>query len=236
VLVVVLPPLVLLGGAIVAGTGRAIGSGIVLTVLTAVVAQLGRDRGKRLEPGLWKAWGGSPTLRRLRYRDAPDAGAIARLHKRIEAVLDDPMPTAADEDAEPVSADARYNDATRRLIGLTRDRKQFHLLFAENINYGLRRNMLGLRAPGIAVATVTAVVAVVLTLTATGTSSHRALHYAPALGIAILEVLFWLLIVNRNWVRVPAESYGDRLIEAVDVLERTRQRDAAAPDSSVGAP
>src|SRR5690348_12400312 len=86
VLVVLLPLLVLLGGAIVAGTARAIGSTLVLAVLTSVAAQIGRDRGKRLEPGLWKSWGGSPTIRRLRYRGNPDEGVVRRLHERIESV------------------------------------------------------------------------------------------------------------------------------------------------------
>lgn len=137
-----------------AGTGRAIGVSVVLTVLTAVAAQVGRS-GKRLEPGLCQEWGGSPTLRRLRYHGAADAGVVRRLHQRIEAVLGDPMPTTAEEQTDPTSADARYEEATRRLVGLTRDRKQFRLLFAENVNYGMRRNLLGLRWTGIAVAAVT---------------------------------------------------------------------------------
>src|SRR4051812_8233013 len=34
-------------------------------------AQLGRDRGKALEPGLWDEWGGSPTLQVWRQRETP---------------------------------------------------------------------------------------------------------------------------------------------------------------------
>jgi hypothetical protein len=231
VLVVVLPPLVLLGGAIVAGSGRAIGVSVVLTtVLTAVAAQVGRS-GKRLEPGLWQEWGGSPTLRRLRYHGAADAGVIRRLHQRIEAVLGDPMPTAAEEQANPAAADARYEEATRRLIGLTRDRKQFRLLFAENVNYGMRRNLLGLRWTGMAVAAVTVIVAIVVMLAGSGKFAHRTAQYGPALGVAVIELLFWALIVSRNWVRVPAEAYGDRLIEAVDLLGPAAPSDTETPRS-----
>jgi hypothetical protein len=217
VLVVVLPPLVLLGGAIAAGTGRAIGASLVLMVLTALAAQVGRS-GKRLEPELWQEWGGSPTLRRFRYRGAADAQVIDRLHRRIEAALGDPLPTTAEEQANPASADARYEEAIRRLIGMTRDRKRFHLLFAENVNYGMRRNLLGLRWTGMAVAAVTAIVAIVIVLASSGRFAHRAAQYGPGLVVAMLELLFWALIVSRDWVRVPAEAYGDRLIEAVDAL------------------
>ena len=43
------------------------------------------------------------------------------------------MPTVAEEQTNPASADARYEEATRRLIGLTRDRKRFRLLLAETL-------------------------------------------------------------------------------------------------------
>ena len=228
VLVVVLPPLVLLGGAIAAGSGRAIGVSLVLMVLTALAAQVGRS-GKRLEPELWQEWGGGSTLRRLRYHGALDVGVVRRLHQRIEAVLGDPMPTVAEEQTNPASADARYEEATRRLIGLTRDRKRFRLLFAENVNYGMRRNLLGLRRTGMAVAAVTVIVAIVMVLASSGRFAHRAAQYGPGLGVAMIGLLFWVLIVNRDWVRVPAEAYGDRLIEAVDVLAPAPAIDADTP-------
>ena len=93
VLVVVLPPLVLLGSGLIAGAGPGIATGLVTTVAAAIAGQLGRDRGKALEPGLWANWDGSPTRRRLRYRNNR-SDQIERLHARIERVLSEPMPTA----------------------------------------------------------------------------------------------------------------------------------------------
>jgi len=52
-------------------------------------------------------------------------------------------------------------------------------------------------------------------------------HYAPAIAVALTELLFWVLIVSSDWVRVPAQAYADRLMEAVDVLAR-----AAGDDST----
>jgi len=218
---VFLPPLVLLGGGLVSGARGGIVSGVVLTVFGALAAQLGRDRGKRLEPELWCGWGGSPTLRRLRFRDAADTGVLTRLHRRIERVLGDPMPTFEEEASAPAAADARYNEATRRLIGLTRDRERFGLLFAENVSYGMRRNLLGLRPIGIAVASITAVVAGLLVLFAAGVLSDRAARYVPAIAAAVAELILWIAIVDGDWVKVPAEAYADRLVESVDQLSVT---------------
>jgi hypothetical protein len=133
-------------------------------------------------------------------------------------------PTPASAAAGP--ARPRYEEATRRLIGLTRDRKRFRLLFAENVNYGMRRNLLGLRWTGMAVAAVTVIVAIVMVLASSGKLAHRAAQYGPALGVTMIELLFWALIVSRDWVRVPAEAYGERLIEAVDLLGPAAASDA----------
>lgn len=218
VVVVLLPPLVLLGAGIIAGVERLVASGLVITVVAALAAQLGRDRGKRLEPRLWEDWGGSPTLRRLRYKDGGDLGVVDRRHARIAQVVGDPLPTWDEEQADQASADARYNEVTRRLIGMTRDRNRFDLLFRENVNYGQRRNLLGLRPFGVLVSLATAVFALALMLTGSGHLGPHAARYGPGLGVGVLELLFWLLIVSSDWVRIPAEAYADRLMESVDIL------------------
>jgi beta-lactamase superfamily II metal-dependent hydrolase len=57
---VVLPPLVLAGTSALASVKLGIVSGLVLTVCAALAGQLGRDRGKRLEPQLWGELGRQP--------------------------------------------------------------------------------------------------------------------------------------------------------------------------------
>jgi hypothetical protein len=218
VLVAFLPPLVMLGGGVVSGARGGIVSGAILTVLGGIAAQLGRDRGKRLQPGLWQRWGGSPTLRRLRFGGAADVGVVERLHARVERVLGDALPTSDEEASAPGAADIRYEEATRRLISMTRDRRRFRLLFAENVNYGTRRNLLGLRPIGIVIAGTTLVIAGLLTAVAAGTLADRAARYAPAGVVSIAELILWFAVVTSDWVRIPAEAYADRLMESVDQL------------------
>lgn len=137
------------------------------------------------------------------------------------------MPTQTEEEADPAAADVRYIEATGRLIGLTRDRDRFATLFAENVNYGTRRNLLGLKPMGGAVAVLTIAVVLVLLLVSSGTLADRAARYAVPLAAAILALAAWLGFVRRDWVRVPAEAYADRLVEAVEILRHDRAASAA---------
>jgi hypothetical protein len=217
-LVVVLPAAVLLGAGIISTARLGVALGAVLTVASAIFSQLGRDRGKQLEAGLWDSWGGAPTLQRLRYAGATESGSIDRLHARIANVLGDPLPTAEAEASDPAAADRRYSEATRRLIARTTDHNRFPLVYAENINYGMRRNLLGLRSPGILMAGLTALAGFLLVLLAGGNLEQRTGRYVPALGVAIVELAFWIAIVSPNWVRPTADAYADRLMESLELL------------------
>lgn len=230
-LVVVLPAAVLLGSGLITTTRLGIALGAILTVASALFSQLGRDRGKQLEAGLWDSWGGAPTLQRLRFADRTNSGEVDRLHTRISNVLGAPLPTAEAEATDPVSADRRYSEATRRLIARTTDHNRFPLVYAENTNYGMRRNLLGLRSPGIVIAGLTAVAGLGLVLFAGGHLEQRTGRYVPALGVAIVELVFWIAIVSPNWVRVAADAYADRLMESVELL----LQDAAPITSDHGA-
>jgi hypothetical protein len=93
------------------------------------------------------------------------------------------------------------------------------LLFAENVNYGMRRNLLGLRPIGIVVGLATTIVVLLLLLLAPGELTARAYSYGTSIGVALLQLLFFASVVDREWVRVPAEAYAERLLESVDLLK-----------------
>jgi hypothetical protein len=125
-------------------------AGTALTVLFAVFADVARRRGKAIEPGLIANMGGLPTTTMLRHRDATyDPDSKAYLHAFIAAKLKRPSPTADEENADPEAADAYYARGATWLRENTRDTKKFDILFKENIGYGFRRNLLGLKLPGL---------------------------------------------------------------------------------------
>jgi hypothetical protein len=223
VLVVCLPPLVLLGAGVISGTRLGIATGLTVTVLGALAGQLGRDRGKVLEPDLWRGWGGSPTLQALRMRGAVDPDEAERQHQRLAILVEEPLPTLEQECADPDAADRCYNGVTRRLIGLTRDNDEFPLVLAENINYGQRRNLLGLRAFGIGAALLTLIAALVLFATVRGNISTRLGEFGPGAVTGVLELVFWGAVVSSDWVRIPGNAYAARLLEAAEMLARNER-------------
>ena len=60
---------------------------------TALLAQWGRDAGKRREPQLWKSWGGPPTTRLLRFRDAKNLALLRVLRTKLEAISQVKLPS-----------------------------------------------------------------------------------------------------------------------------------------------
>jgi hypothetical protein len=212
------PPAFLVGAGIISSARLGLAAGAVMLVASALAGQLGRDRGKRLERVLWKSWGGAPTLRRLRYDGAENSHTVTRLHQQLETLFGEALPSQAEEERDSAAADARYWEVTKRLIARTRDHDRFPLVFAENINYGMRRNLLGLKPIGIWIASLTGLIALVLLFVASGALRQRAARYGPGLAVAMLSLFLWILVVNPGWVRVPAEEYASRLMETVELL------------------
>jgi hypothetical protein len=215
---VAVPPIVLAGAGIITSATLGITSGAVLAVAAAIAGQLGRDRGKRLEPALWASWGGSPTLQRLRFRGGSRFDRVERLHMRISSVIDVTLPTSDEEAADPEAADERYDEISATIRALTRDQSRFGLLFAENVNYGLRRNLLGLRRVGQVVAASTVAAAGFFLWLADGSLTQRAARYGPGAGAGLLMLAFWVFVVKPGWVRLTADAYADQFVGAIDVM------------------
>jgi hypothetical protein len=128
------------------------------------------------------------------------------------------LPDAAEETRDPEGADARYEDATARLRELTRDTSRFRLVFAENVEYGSRRNSLGLRPFALGIALGGLVLSVAVIIFGPGDVGVRMARWAPAGLISAAAALFWWRIVRAEWVRRSAELYADRLFEALHIL------------------
>jgi hypothetical protein len=219
VIVVVAPAVVFAAASAVLRARVAAVSGVIGIALLVLAAQLARDAGKRREQGLWQSWGGSPTMRRLRYRDAGDREAVRLTHARIERLFGHATPTEEAETADPAAADAAYERAITSMRERTRDRKSFNLLFSENADYGFRRNLFGLRAWGIGVAVLTLGASVVLGLLSDGSGKDRLLAAGiPGVAAALALGLF-VFVITPAWVRVPAEAYAERLLGALEQLD-----------------
>jgi hypothetical protein len=184
----------------------------------ALVEQIGRDFGKRKEPGLFDRWGGKPTTRRLRHGDANNEVLLARRHALLQRLLPDlRLPSPEDERRDPAAADKVYETCINFLREATRDKAKFPLVFEELCNYGFRRNLWGMKPFGLAIS-LTGLAA----LTVPSLIDYFRLSLLPPLlpATALLAdaamLLAWLFIIRPDWVRMTAEAYTDRLLESLE--------------------
>lgn len=209
------------------------GQAVLISLLSwagigSVVMSLARETGKAIEPALWQSWGGAPTTRLLRFRDAPNQALLSLRHEALRVLVPEvALPeSAAAEAANRRAADAAYEACVSVLRSSTRDRRKFPLVFEENCSYGFRRNLLGLRRWGTA--------ASLLGLIAAGFHARQAQEFVPldgaAVAIMLLLIAFWWLAVRLGWVRSAAEAYADRLLQAaVDLAEEAKRARGPGP-------
>lgn len=191
---------------------------LLVGVVGVLAAGAARDAGRALQPALWESWGGSPTLRRLRWRQSSNAQLHSRLHADIARIVGHPLPTAGHEAQDPTGADAEYEAAIAVLRQRTSDSQTFHKVFAENIEYGFRRNCLGLRPLGLVVAGVGIAMSAGLIIWTSGGLQDKVIAWILPNLVSLAALLFWWKVVTADWVRQRAETYADRLLEAIATL------------------
>ena len=190
------------------------------------LAQVGRDRGKALEPKLYATWGDRPSVAMLRHADTRlSASTKNRYRAFLQRVVPElALASAEDERANPEEAEDGYESANSWLLARTRDRERFGLLFRENINYGFRRNVWALRPWAFALEAVAIVVVGMVTLESwTGelATTVRAIGVEvwASFVLTVVHGFFFAFKIREGWVRLVAEAYAQQLLAACDVLE-----------------
>ncbi len=183
-----------------------------------LIDQLVRDKGRAIQPALWREWGGPPTTQGLRHRGSQNTALLARQHKKLSLLLGEPMPSKRQELRNPQKADEAYETAVKYLISRTRDTTAFRLIFLENCHYGFRRNMLGIRNIGLGVS----MTVLLGTLGAVFVSLHGLVvwraGFALVAVVSLLLGVFWWRVVDSDWVRSAATNYAERLLDSLEVL------------------
>lgn len=193
-----------------------------VSAFTYLFSQLGRDQGKTKEKQLWESWGGTPSVQILRINNSQlDHHTKQRYHKKLQALCPvGTVPDAAMESADLQGADQVYSAWTRFLIAQTRDTGKFALLFKDNTSYGFRRNLWGLKPYGIGL--------IILMLMgnyiywAVTLKDVNPVVYPTSFLYSTLALLFflvfWIVIVTKNWVKLIAFTYAERLCECSESL------------------
>jgi len=192
-------------------------SGLAALAVSLGVLQLlvhiTRDGGKGLEIKLFKEWGGMPSVAIFRFSDENIPGpAKYRYHNMISAETGIAPPTEEFEATSPKEAEDIYLSWSDYLRGKTRDRNKYPMVFEENINYGFRRNLLGVKA--------FCILSGILSLVMIGISSYKYGSYTElTVGISLVITLYifvFIFIVNKNWVKTAAYAYAKQLVESIN--------------------
>lgn len=208
----------------------AVGGLLVFSGGATLLTHLGRDRGKALEPRLYRKWDGKPSVAMLRHRDK----SLPSLTKqRYRSFLESHVPglglaSPEAEQTRPVEADDGYESATSWLLERTRNREKFALLFQENINYGFRRNIWALKPWALTIDSIITVIITILesdswTGNLATTLAAVTLPVWACLILTVVHMLIFGFIFRPNWVRVQAQAYARQLLAACDALALERQ-------------
>ena len=170
---------------------------------------------------LFQIWGGKPSTRMLRHRDAFDKAALIYRHRQLERLIPGlKLPNLEEEKANSLEADQVYDRCIEFLRVRTRDKKRFPLVFEENCNYGFRRNLWGMRRFGIVISSLSfGAIGIVIALN----YFNKALPPLPMEiscgSISLSLLLGWIIVFTPKWVRVPAEAYAQRLLESFNSVD-----------------
>jgi hypothetical protein len=186
--------------------------------------------GKRLEEKLYREWGGKPTTQLLRHRDANiDAVTKRRYHAFLASKINEAFPGKDQEAANPAAADDVYQSGVRWLLNHSRpeDGKKFDLIFKENVAYGFRRNALGMKPFGLAVAVGSFLWVLIFegVLFARGgkfidlaTFPRMSEPAIASLVVSIVMIVVWLFFFTKASVRTSAFTYAETLLRACDMV------------------
>lgn len=192
-------------------------SGLVALVVAfgglQLLAHLARDRGKGLEGVLFDDWGGIPSVCIFRHCDSliPKPAKL-RYHALLAGQTGIQAPSAETEKNEPHIADEIYRSWAAYLRAQTRDEKKYSLLFKENINYGFRRNMLGIKWHCVVSGLIGNGIIIFPKLPVLNFTQIE-LAIIALISVYILVVTF---VINSKWVKPIAVEYAKRLIETAN--------------------
>ena len=197
-------------------------AGAGLAALLYAFSDVARRRGKRLENAIYKKMGGKPSITMLRHGDTTLPSDIkARWVEFLANKIRKRPPTAEAEQASQTDADAYYELCGHWLRENTRDIRKFKLIFEENVTYGFRRNLLGLKRPGLTLNAVVFLICVAalwfrLPISVDDDITQRLFI---VFAVSALHAAFFLTAVKEQHVIEASNQYARQLLLACESLQ-----------------
>jgi len=208
---------------------------LVTCGVTVMLSRFARYRGRQLEAKYKERLGGTVSMMALRHRDELiDPVTKRRYHEALRG-FGHRIPTAADEAARPDEADGHYRGSVTWLLAKTRAPKTFPLILEENIDYGFRRNALGLKPVAIPVALLCAVANAMIAYANWTGIDAKAWKALAVMLICLLALGMWIFVVRLVFVEDAARTFAIRLLAACDDLAKLPARRPGAKSVQRGA-
>jgi hypothetical protein len=190
-------------------------------VLVFAAADIARHLGIRIEDRIYAEIRGKPSVTMLRYSDATfDPASKEHYRAFLSSKINQPVPTEQAEKENLTSGDAFYERAGAWLRENTRNAKKFGVLFAENVTYGYRRNLFGLKWPALATN-------LVLVLLCTSflykkgeidTDDETTMALLIVVALAVVHSVFMGFVVTKQSVIEAARTFARQLILSCETL------------------
>jgi hypothetical protein len=196
----------------------------ITSALLYFFSNLGRDNGKLKEPKLWSKWGGMPTVQLLSFKNEEIDPITKRKYHKILLELSPIEDKGLNFETTDIHLVSNiYEYWTTFLISRTRNTKKFPLIFKENISYGFRRNLWGLKNISILFLIISISGNILYQFLVVG--SKNLLDFPISFFISelfmIIILLIWIFRINSEWIRIPAFAYAERLLESVEEIKAT---------------
>lgn len=206
-----------------------------IPVLVYASADIARRFGKKIEKRIYGATGGKPSVTMLRHSDSTfDAAAKAQYRAFLSSMIEQPSPTKQLERDNPEDADAFYERCGAWLRENTRSAKKFPILFNENITYGFRRNLFGLKWPALSLNSII-ILLCVLMLYRKGVidfNDDLALRLLIVLAFAIIHAIYMAFGVTKQSVVDASRTYARQLILSCETFLGKKKSKARRPVST----
>jgi hypothetical protein len=196
---------------------------VAVLVLLFAIADFARSRGRAIEPKLYAEQRGMPSITMFRRNDSTiDDGLKERYRGFLANKLGVAIPSAEAERADQAAADSFYEQCGVWLRENTRDTKKFPLLFNENVTYGFRRNLFGVKWLAVALnLTVVAVCLLLLWRNNWGWETDFGKRTIVVLLIAAIHATYIFFAVRKTVVLDASKAYARELILSCEAFLRT---------------
>lgn len=191
-----------------------------LLVMLFAIADFSRARGRKIESKIYEEQSGIPSITMFRRNDQSIDGSSKERYReflagklKVMVMVMVMVPSSEEERENQDAADVFYGQCGVWLRQNTRNTNIFPILFGENVTYGFRRNLLGVKNFALLLnALVVAICTLILWRMSWEMSAPLGSKTTVVLIVAAAHAAYMVLAVNRNAVCDASRTYARELI------------------------